>query len=452
MKKLMTIGLAAATLLTLASTVKATALETSGELRERAWYVKNYVIDGKTTEWFDQRLRLSLTWPVAEGVRVNVRADILEGMWGENIPQVGISQNADGTFTSRATGIDTKNPIQFDHVNMQFVWPGAPLTFIVGRQDVSWGAGFLAAKDNRDRFKVIAKFAPELSVGFMYDKNKELFGAHDSSNNNDDARAYTLAFFGDVPGWKYGVLGLYNLDETTPDSGSGVIKRWAFDGYAIGKAGPVDLKVEVAYMTGSNQLNGKAKVDQAGIGAYAMVAVPAGPVKIALEGAYASGNDPKTAKNEGALRADYDSDFWSIILYNNLQYPGYLGSGTGNAVTSDYAGDTGLTNAAAGKLSFTMSPAKGFTVILAGVFAQALEDVVVTTTPAKAATATTPAVPAVTKTYKSDSLGTEFDLVAVYNITDNVYFLGGVGYLVAGNFFGDVKNPLGVMGSLNVKF
>lgn len=440
MKKLMMIGLAAASLLTLAGQAKATALETSGELRARSWLVQNYVIDKKDTEWFDQRLRLNMVWPVAEGVKVNVRADILEGFWGDNISAftTTVTTDAEGksTATSTTSGFSVRPAVNFDHVNMQFTWPGTPVTFQVGRQDVSFGTGFLAKADNRDRFKVSAKFAPELTLGFAYDKSKEVFGAHDSADGTDDARGFTLSAAGTVADWNYGGLVSYTVNETTPTVAPGVQKRTWADGFVTGKAGPLDLKVEVAFVTGDNKVNGKSKVDVGGLGAYVSVAVPAGPVTIAVEGAYAAGDDPTTAKNEGGFRADYNSSFWSIILYNNLDYPGYLGSATGNAVTSTDPGtDYGVTNAAAGKLSFTVSPVKGFTIIAAAVFAQALEDVKIGTT-----------------THKADNLGTELDLVAVYSITENVYFLGGVGYLMAGDFFGDVDDPLGVMGSLNVKF
>lgn len=460
MKKLMTIGVVAVALLTLAGQAKATALETSGELRARAWYVNNYVVNERGTEWWDQRLRVNLVWPVAESVKVNVRADILEGFWGENSvtstvvvaedPLTGVH-----SVTDQRAGVDAKPAIAFDHVNMVFTVPDTPVTFTVGRQDVSWGPGFYAKSDNRDRFKFGVKFAPELTIGFAYDKSKEIFGAHESGGGIDDNRGFTLSATGAAAGWSYGALVAYAINETTPATGDGVTKRIPVSAYGMGKAGPLDLKIEATYITGSNQVNNQAQVDVTGLGAYVSLGMPAGPVNIALEGAYAAGNDPSTPENEGAFRADYQSPFWSIILYNNLDYPGYLGSATGNRVTSDYGGDTSVTNAMAGKLTVSMTPAKKFTLILGAVYAQALQDVNITTTvtPAVAATAKTPAVPAVTKTTTySGNLGTEFDLVAVVNITDNVYFLGGVGYLMAGDFFGDVEDPMGVMVSLNVKF
>ena len=432
MKKLMTIGLAAAMMFAMAGQASATALETSGEIRARGWYVNNYIASGRGTDWFDQRLRLNLVWPVAENVKVNVRADILEGFWGENSETtVNSFDPATGKVIPTTTGTPAKPQIAFDHVNMQFLWPGTPLTFTVGRQDVSWGTGMYAKSDNRDRFKVVAKFAPELSVIFAYDKSKEMFGA-EGTNNLEDARAWTLAAAGAAAGWNYGVLTLYSIDETNP---VGAKTRIGLDATASGKAGPVDLKVEVAYVTGKDELGVAGDVDVSGIGAYVSAAMPAGPVTVTLEGAYAGGNDPTTKKNEGGFRFDYQSSFWSIILYNNLDYPGYLGSESGNAVTSDYANDFGVTNAMAAKASVAWVPMKGFTLIGAAVYSQAIEDVRVGTT-----------------LIKADPLGIEFDVVAVYNITDNVYFLGGFGYLVAGDFFGDVDDPMGVMGSLNVKF
>jgi len=451
MKKLMTIGLAAAMMFAMAGRASATALETSGELRARGWWVDNYVVDKHSTEWFDQRLRLNMVWPVAEGVKVNVRADILEGFWGDNNAAFNTTFNtANNSVNSTTAGFGTRPPINFDWVNMQFVWPGTPLTFTVGRQDVTYATGMYAGKDNRDRFKVVAKFSPEMNFLFAYDKTAEQFAA-EGSNGVDDARGWSVAGFGTVQGWYYGLLALYALDDTNPTT-TGNVTRIGVDATTSGKAGPVDLKVDVAFVTGDNQV-GSNKIDASGLMAYVSAAMPAGPVTVTVEGAYAAGDDPATKnKNEGAARFDYNSSYWSIILYTNLDVPGYVGSSSGNQMTSDVGKDFGVTNAISGKVSVAWSPMKGFTLIGSALYAQALQDVVVVTAPAKAATPTTPAVPAVTKLVKADPLGTEFDVVAVYNITDNVYFLGGLGYLVAGDFFGNVDNPLGVMGSLNVKF
>ena len=86
MRKLKTVVLIGALLNVVSSSAHATALETGGEIRVRGWWLDNYVKSGAATEFWDQRLRLTMYWPVAENVRIRVRADILEGMWGDYTP------------------------------------------------------------------------------------------------------------------------------------------------------------------------------------------------------------------------------------------------------------------------------------------------------------------------------------------------------------------------------
>jgi len=51
----------------------AAVFETGGEFRVRGWWLDNYMTAGAATEYWDQRLRLSVNWPLAEHVRVQVR-------------------------------------------------------------------------------------------------------------------------------------------------------------------------------------------------------------------------------------------------------------------------------------------------------------------------------------------------------------------------------------------
>lgn len=440
MKKLLTIALAAGMLCAFAGSVKAAALETSGELRVRAWFVDNYVKDGESTEWWDQRLRLNMVWPVAEGVKVAARADILEGMWGTSTdPTLKILE--DNTIQVTQSGLNGRPQITFDHVYMSVAVPNTPVTIQAGRQDVTWGTGFGTASDSRDRFKVSAKLAP-VTLVLAFDKNKEIFGAHGGDHGVDDASGYVVGAVVNAAGWNAGGLVAYSKDDTDPTKSKAT--RTTGNVYAIGKAGPVGLKAEVQYTSGTNDPLEGADVDVTGLGGYVGVTVNAGPmVSIGVEGAYAAGDDPSTKENEGGFKGEYQSPFWSIILYNNLDYPGYLGSWAGNRVTSDYAGDTGVANSYAGKASVTITPVKGLAIIGAAVYAAAIEDVVVKTTKDGVTTSTT---------HEADALGTELDLLVKYNLTDNVYFLGGVGFLMAGDFFGNVDDPMGLMGSLVVNF
>lgn len=423
MKKLLTIVLAAALMCAVAAPAMSAALETKGEMRMRAWYLDNYVGTGKTEQFQDQRLRLFLTWPVSDNVKVQARADILEGVWGYN-----------STLTAGASDVGnvaTQN-ISFEQANMQFAWPGTPLTFTLGRQDVSWGIGFAAQSDNVDRFKIAAKFAP-VTVVLAYDKAVEVL-ANDGENGQDDSRGYVLAAVADIAGWKAGGLLKYSINESTVDLEATSLLG---DLYAIGKAGPVDLKVEVAAVSGKNDYKDNSKdVDLSGTGAYVGAFVPAGPVTIGLEGAYASGDKVSTKdENEGAFSSDYQGPFWSVIFYQNMDYPGYAIDGN----TSTYTGDFQVRNAMAGKVSVVANPVKPLTLIFNALYAQANE----------------------VADGVDEAMGMEFDFVAVYGITENVSLTAGVGYADLGDYWkgkaGAAKgelpdNPLGAVAAFTTKF
>lgn len=428
MKKLMTIFLAAALVFAVAGQASAAALETSGEIRARGWFLDNYLQDKHSTEFWDQRLRVNGVWNVAENVKVQFRADILEGFWGDNKQTTSIEAAQDpitGAIGVKSTllGTAAKDQIAFDQVNMQFVWPSTPLTFTIGRQDVTWGLGVAAKADNRDRFKIAAKLG-DFTVVYAYDKFAELFTQHDVKDANgrtaDDSRGNALGVVGGVGPLKGGLLGYYSQNET---NASKAINRLLLDAYFSAKAGVADVKGELAYVTGKDDNAVGKDVDVTGMGAYLGAFVPAGPVTVGLEGAYAAGDKPTSAKNEGGFRHDYHSPYWSVILFNNLDYPGY-------ASESDFGADAGLTNAMSGKLSVSAAPMKGLSLYAAALYA----------TRDKVAAG------------KDKQMGTEIDLIASYAVTENVSLTVGGGYLMAGDFYGDVDNPLGGVVAFTTKF
>lgn len=411
MKKLITIGLAAAMTFAVATQVKAAVpLETSGELRVRMFYLDSYTgavaKNGATNEFWDQRLRLTLTWPVAENVKLVVRGDALEGLWGDN----GAAPVAD--TPAKAKSID------FDWVNMQFKWPGTPLAFTIGRQDASWGPGIASKSDPRDRFKIVGAFDFGTLIA-LYQKRAEVFAKHDT-DSLDDNRQYAVAYIGKGGGFTFGLLELatFNNADASVDTSS-----YTTSVYAIGKAGPVDLSTEIVYVMGENDFAAKADQDLQGIGAYLGAFIPAGPVTIGVEGAYAGGDKASSAKNEGAFKFDYHSPFWSIVLFNNMDLNGYAGE-------TSVAGNTSLTNAMAAKLTVTAKPAAGLTIIGAAVYA-ARDQVAAG---------------------KKKPMGTELDLIFVYAITPNVSWTVGAGYLLPGDYYGDVDNALAAKSQFVLNF
>jgi len=405
--------LVAATLFATPPGASAAPPETRAELRVRAWSLDNYARDGARTEFWDQRLRLAVNWPVTETVMIQVRADILEDVWGE-------PPSSDGPSVTviPATGPPpppTGNPwaspevreIAVDLANMQFVWPGTPLKFVIGRQDVSWGTGYWTQADERDRFLVAAKLDPVVVV-LAYDKLTEVFDRHDTL---DDWRAWAIGAVGDAAGFRLGFLAAYMRDESRVMFPAGDVDYLAGDLFATGRIGPVGLQAECVYGSGTLARDDGSELDLGGLGAYAGAFLPTGRnLTLGLEGAYARGDDPATpGKQEGFFAADYQGPYWSVIFYNNLDYPGYAA----DAQASNPRRDTSVRNARSGKLSAVFTPLKDLRVTCAGLYAQADR------------------VPAGV----ARELGWEFDLVADYALAPNVSLTAGVGYAFLGDYW-----------------
>jgi hypothetical protein len=427
----------AALLLAGRAAASAATLETGGEFRARAWSLDNYLKDGARTEFWDQRLRLSMAWPVTETVRIQARADLLEGAWGEPLPAAAGPRPPapPGAPPAGPPALPERQAVAFDHLNLQFVWPGAPVRLTIGRQDVSWGTGLWVQADNRDRFQVAAKLESTVVVA-AYDKFTEVLELH---GVRDDWRAWAIGAVTDVAGFKLGLLVAYTLDGSHLVFPKGDFEYVATSLFATGTAGPVGLKAEVLYGSGAlDREDGSGRLDLSGLGAYAGAFVPVGPaLTIGVEGAYARGDDPKTTgENEGLFAADYQGPYSSLIFYNAMDVAGYAG----DAQTSDPVRDTSVRNAVTGKISAALAAAKRLTVTGAALYA--------------AADRTAPGV--------DPAMGWEFDLQADYGVVDGVTLSAGVGYAVLGDYWrtapiaggGGAKpeNPLVVVVAVTSKF
>ncbi len=402
----------AALLIVVSVNVHAAMLETGGEIRVRGWQLENYLKDGAATEFFDQRLRLNMNWPVAEHVRLQVRADILEGLWGDNglVATRAVTEDpATGahSLTTAVSGTEAKQQIAFDWVTMQFVLPGTPLLISVGRQDVSWGTGFWVQADNRDRFQVAAKLDPVVIV-FAYDKFTEVFLGH---GPRDDQRGWAIGAVADASGFRIGLLAAYLKDESRVRFPAGDLSYVAGDFFIKGKLGPAALQAEVNVGGGTIDRGAMGDLDASGLGGYAGVFLPVGPAAtLGFEAAYTRGDDPKTAgKNEGFFSADYQGPYWSVIFYNNMDYSGYAKDNQSSSTDLDFS----VRNAVTGKISAVFTPLKNLSVTGAGLYAAADQ----------------------TKAGVDKAMGWEFDLVAAYGITENVSVTAGIGYALLGDYW-----------------
>lgn len=384
MKKFMTIVLAAALVFAVAGQASATALETSGEFRGRFWYLSDYKMDGNT-DFFDQRLRVNGAWKVSDTVKVGFRADILENVWDTTAGEATYKQEIDFDQAYAAMGV-------------------GPGTLTVGKQDVTWGLGVYAKADNRYRAKYGAKFG-DIAVSAAVDQLDQV-----GKWSKDDI-GYTLGATMPVAGWNLGGLLVARNDDPND------AKFYALDLTGAGAVGPAKISFEAAYGVGD-----QGDADLSGLMGYVGAFMPAGPVNVGVEAAYARGNDAGDTDNEGYLQQDYQGPFSSFILFNNFDLDGYV---------SNYGTDLGVQNALALKASAGYAVTKQFSLWAAGVWAQADE----------------------TAAGQDDSLGVEADVLAKYAVNENVTLQAGFGYLWIGDYFGDnADDPMVVTAQAVVTF
>lgn len=464
MKKLLTIMLASALVFALAVPAMAMHFEMNGQLRVRSWYLDSYwpeTISGDQKgdmEFVDQRFRTFMTWGLTESVLLKARADINEGFWGNNLGVVSEPSDVTDPITgersriSTATNVSPKDDISFDWVYMQFTMPTIPLTFKIGRQDVSWGPGIFAKSDPRDRLWLAYNFGG-VTIGGAYDKNSESF-TQELTGIGSDNRNWAAFAVGNVGSWKVGGLYVLNLDETsninlveilaTGEVGPIVRKDTnfhMFDLMTMGAIGPVSLKGEVTWGTGEDKTNPDKKIDREGLIAYAGGFFNLGLANIGLEWGYAKGNEAGTDKNEGVLKMDQHSPYNSIIFFNGLDYDGYdklylnrndnPGVPAGNAPGTDQ----NFANAWSVKGTVTANPTERLTLVAAVVYAKRNE-----------------VLAGVDK-----EMGWEVDGVLSYSIYDNLAYTLGLGYAWVGDFYtasdgSGLDNPWGMMNRVEVKF
>jgi hypothetical protein len=270
-------------------------------------------------------------------------------------------------------------------------------------------------------------------IAVAYDKFAEVFTRHAAL---DDTRGWAIGAMTDAAGFKLGLLAAYLKDDTRVRFPAGDLSYGGADFFAKGRLGAASLNAELFYGTGTIDNDGGVDTGVGGLGAYVGAFVPVGPVTLGLEGAYARGDDPRTPANEGLFSADYEGPYRSVIFYNAMDYPGYAG----DPQTSDTVKDFSVRNAVSGKVSAVLSPARRLSLTAAALYA-ALDQ---------------------TGAGVSSAMGWEFDLVAVYGITEGVSLSAGVGYAILGDYWksaaiaggagGKPDNPLGAVVAVTATF
>jgi|GEM_PF-6909839 len=271
-------------------------LSVKGEARIRGAYINNGAdFDDETADKvqeMDQRYRLKAELKINDDVKVDTRIVLVD------------DQAFGDTSTDDGEGTHT-----VDRFNMTINMLGG--TYIIGRQDLSWGNKFLAWGEQSDRIVGVYK-AGDLTFGGYLQKLHE--GDTDvlvrQGTGDGDVDVYAAFLMGQAGDTKYGILGNYvYVDPIDADSMGGQL----IDAFVNTKIGAAALMGEFVYGGGDTMENSNG---DAWYGAFVGGAVDINALTVKGLVAYFDKNEGQTGVSN--FRS-CDNDFAPSMLIGTCQ-------------------------------------------------------------------------------------------------------------------------------------
>ena len=378
--------------------------------------------------FYQQRLRIQTQFKIAEGLSLVTRFDALEKAWGHFGAtswrnDAGIARY-DVTNRLAATTSDarTQENIEWEQAYIDFTTKIG--RFNIGYQNfVNWGTWFLDTPATRAGIKYFVPVGPVTIVAALEKTADQNVG--NGIMAAGDSNIYDLGAMFKFGAGEAGILYQYGDNNTNRRAAVGVsefsTKMHIINPYAKVKFGPVFVEAEGVYGFGKirdQEVPGVDSIDAEAMGLYLHAKADIGPAYVGGQFAYMRGDKKATAdKQEGTFAAalyagqTYDP---CLILWNNALYGGQHRLGTPVGVFFD--------NAYLYQLYAGFKPVKEADIMLSVSYALADRRVIPTS-----ATGTFGVT--------DRDIGWEIDLVAKYKIFDNLEYMIGGAYLVAGDFF-----------------
>ena len=446
MKKLLVILFALGLVFSFTVPVMATDVSFDGTYRVRGFYDSNSAL-AKDNEvgsaYYDQRFRLNTVFQVAEGLKVVVRFDALDGTWGtSNLrnPSVATALSYTAPYVGAAVTSTTSSQsnLQFDKAYMSFV-TGIGL-FEAGYNSWGvWGTGFGDEESFIGQIGYKVPIGDNLVFGLKTGKVAEGDIGDTYKDRDDDKYIAYAVYFNDT--MQLGVLYAYYRFESyltsmgTAYSSYGDITAHAVNPYVKLTLGDLYIESEATWVDGSvnSQLAGTKDIDLEALTFYLKGQYNMGPIYLGALFAYVQGDDPDTGatdKIENALGILGSGPDWDpcLILFTDtcttaLGSNGSTLNATGTTAMTGTQMDNGylyqvFAGAAFDKLSIKATLT----------YAEAHEDYLSQTTPN------------VYVKYLNKDYGTEFDVTASYKLYDNLTYTVGAGYLWTGDYYKGTSN------------
>jgi hypothetical protein len=413
----------------------------AGMYQDRTTTYKDTSIDGPSTAFYYQRLRVQTEFIVTPALKLVTRFDALERTWGAARSTPSATPDGIGAYsiyTSAGTTAENEN-IAFDLAYVQYASQIG--VFTVGYQnDRTWGTIFGDSSIPRGKIGWSMEFGRWTVLAQIVKISENSYTAKNPSHWADvDGNKYIAAT---IYKWNSGEAGLlysYTRDAYT--------KLWDFltqmhslQPYVKTKIGPVTLQTELDYYWGKNKgEDGVPDVDLESINFFIDAVADFNMFYVGGTFAYLSGDDPKTTdKIEGGENILYYGDSTSggidwnpcLIMFNSERtyWAGFIG---------------GYLNILAPMQNTLFGQIRG------GVRPIAALDIMATVSYAKADKLPSYAL--------DKERGWEVDLIATYKITNNLSYMLGGGYLFTGDFYkgtttNDIANDFLIINKLTLTF
>jgi len=424
MRKLTVILLAAALVCAFSMSASAADVKLSGQYYVKSLYDKNLALsdndDTKSLSFTHQRLRVQADIAVADGLTLVTRFDALEKVWGSPNWVGTTAAGAYDTTNRLSTGnaaAKTQENIEFERAYVDFNTGIGK--FMVGYQNfAAWGTAFGDTNLTRPGVKYIVPIDKFIVIAAV-EKGQELGASYADA----DLDIFDLGALYKLPNGEVGLLWQYIRNAATRLIPAAVqndapFTLNAFLPYYKGTFGNLYVEAEGLYAKGKGyplvDSLGKADKDVEGFAFYAAAKYDLAPFYVGGMFAYVGGDDITTAdKVEGGLAYAllYGQTFVPTLMLFNDQFVTWVGPYAANGMSKNQF----LDNAYFTYIYAGYKPTPKCEVKVAYAYAKAEQDVVVNQ---------------VGKEY-----GSEVDVVATYNIYNNLQYELGAGYLWVGDYF-----------------
>ena len=434
MRKFTVALLAVALILGVTMSASAADIKVSGSYYIKSLFESNnalavYGTSEKSQAFTHQGLRVQPEVAIADGLKLVMRFDALEKVWGS--PDWAGSPSCDSA--GRLTGSScekVQQNIEFERVYIDFNTAYGKV--LVGYQNfAAWGTNFGDTSLTRPGVKFIAPVTKDLTIIAAVEKGQDKSRAHTTSGNclsnattypgytDADTEIFDLGAIYKLSNGEVGLLYQYIRNANNKPISSATAKINALIPYYKGTFGNVYVEAEGVYAKGSfPEFDPGSSVDLNTFGGYVNVKAGFAPYYVGGMLVYLKGDNVGTPyKKEGSVASNLllGQAFSPTLMMWNDQFATWAGAYKVYGAGATGQMDGFMDNCRFGQVYAGYKPTANTEIKVAYAMAQADEKAF---------------AEQVAKDY-----GRELDVVATYKIYDNLVYELGAGYFWVGDYF-----------------